>query len=127
MIAAVGDVEDSVEVGRLAGGGEHRGGSALHVADFCGYHVVGGVLQPGVEVAAGLQVKELAHVLAGGIFKGSGLNNGNLPGLAVAGGVAPLNAFGVDAVIAHWERLLSLESKIRVPGTRENVKCFPQL
>ena len=57
-------------------------------------------MQAGVEVAACLQVEQLAHVLAGGVLEGGGLDNGDLPGLAVAGGVAPLDADGFD-VIAH--------------------------
>ena len=109
VVAAVGDIENGVEIGRLAGGGEHSGGTALHVADFGGYHVVGGVLKAGIEVAAGLQVEELAHVLAGIIFEGGRLNNGDLPGLAVLRGVAALDAFGVDFILTHGDAFFPLE------------------
>ena len=81
------------EVGRLAGRGEHGGGAALQLADLGGHIVVGGVLEAGVEVAVGLQVKELTHVLAGGVFERGGLDDGDLPGLSVAGGVAPWTHF----------------------------------
>ena len=101
MVTAVGDVEHSIEVGRLAGGGEHGGGAALHVADLGRHHVVGGVLEPGIEIAAGLQVEQLAHVLAGGILECGGLDNGDLAGLAVARRIAALDALGIDGVIAH--------------------------
>ena len=101
MVTAVGDVEHSIEVGRLAGGGEHGGGSTLHVADLGRHHVVGGVLQAGIEISAGLQVEQLAHVLAGVIFKCGGLDNGDLAGLAVARRIAALDALGIDGVIAH--------------------------
>ena len=56
MVPGTGDVEDGVEVGRLAGGGEHRGGAALQGADPGGDGVAGRVLQAGVEIAFGLQV-----------------------------------------------------------------------
>ena len=96
MVPAGGDVEHGVEIGRLAGGGKHGRRAALQGRDLGRYRVVGGVLQPGVEVAAGLQVEEFAHVAAGSVLKGGALNDGYLPGLAVAGGVARLHAFGSD-------------------------------
>ena len=96
MVPAGGDVEHGVEGGRLAGGGEHSRRAALQGRDLGRHRVVGGVLQPGVEVAAGLQVEELAHVAAGSILKGGALNDGHLPGFAIAGGVAALYAFGSD-------------------------------
>ena len=101
MVAAGGQVEHGEEVRRLAGGGEHRRRATLQRRDFRGYVIVGGVLQAGVKISAGFQVEQLAHVLAGGVLKCRGLDNGNLPRLAVAGGVSPLNAFCFNAVIAH--------------------------
>ena len=108
VVPAGADVEQGEEIGRLAGGGEHGGGAALQLTDLGGHVVVGGVLEAGVEIAAGLQVKELAHVLTGGVLEGGGLDDGDLPGLAVAGGVAPLDTFRFDAVIAHGVLLLSM-------------------
>ena len=106
VVPALADVEQGEEVGRLTGGGQHGGGAALHLRDFRRHIVVGGVLEPGVEVAAGLQIEQLAHVLAGVIFEGGGLDDGNLAGLAVAGGVAALYALGADFVLAHGVSLL---------------------
>ena len=104
VVSAGGDIEHGVEVGRLAGGGEHGGGAALHLADLSGGVVAGGVLKAAVEIALGLQVKELAHVLAGVILEGGGLDDGHLAGLSVAGMIAPLDADGVD--MAHGNALL---------------------
>ena len=101
MVAAVGNVEDGVEVGRLAGGGEHGRSAPFHVADLGRHMVVGGVLQPGIEVAAGLQVKKSAHILAGGILKGGGLDDGDLAGFSISRSVATLYAFSVDLILAH--------------------------
>ena len=54
--------------------------------------VAGGVLQTGVEIAAGFQIKELAHILAGVVFEGGALNDGNLAGFAVFWRITGLNA-----------------------------------
>ena len=56
-----------------------------------------GILQPGVEIAAGLQIEELPHVAAGSVFEGGALNDRHLPGFAAAGSIACLYAFGSDA------------------------------
>ena len=101
MVAAVGDIEDGVEVGRLTRGGEHGGSSPLQLTDLGGNIVVGRVLQPSIKITTGLQVKELAHVLAGGVLKSSRLDNGDLPGLSVSGGIAALDTLGIDLIITH--------------------------
>ena len=101
VIATGGDVEHGIEGGRLTGGGQHSGGTALHLADLGRHRVVGGVLQAGVEIAGGFQVKQFAHILAGGVFEGGGLDHRDLAGLAVARGIAALYAFGFDFVVAH--------------------------
>ena len=101
MVPTAGDVEDGVEVGRLSGGQEHGRGAPLQGADLGRHHVVGGVLQAGVEVAAGLQVEQLAHLLAGLIAEGGGLDDGDVPGLPVAGAVARVEAVGGDLIIGH--------------------------
>ena len=97
VVAAGGDVEHGIEVGGLPGGGEHGGSAALQLGDLFGDLVAGGVLQAAVEIALSLQVKELAHLLAGVVFKGSGLDDGDLAGLAGARAVAALNAEGFDS------------------------------
>ena len=91
MVAALGDVEHGVEGSSLTAGGEHSGTAALKGADAGGHHVVSGVLQAGIEVAAGLQVEELAHVLAGVVFESGALYDRNLTRLAILRGVASLN------------------------------------
>ena len=94
MIAAGSDIKQSKKGGSLAGAGEHGGSAALQSRDLGGDHVTGGVLQTGVEIALSLQIKELAHILGGGIFEGGALVNGDLPGLAVFRAVAGLDAQG---------------------------------
>ena len=89
------EVEQGKKVGRLAAGGEHGSGAALQLADLFGHQVTGGVLQTRVEIAVGLQVKELAHVLAGGVLEGGGLDDGDLAGFAVSGRIAALHADGI--------------------------------
>ena len=107
---AVADVEQGEEVGRLAAGRQHGGSAALQLADLLCDDIAGGVLQAGVEIAVGLQVKQLPHILAGGIFKGSGLDNGDLAGLAVAGRIAALHADGITIhcnILLYWVCLYS--------------------
>ena len=95
MVPALADVEQGEEVGRLPAGSQHGGGAPLQGGDLAGHRVTGGVLQPGIEVAVGFQVEQLAHILAGVVFEGGGLDDGDLARLAVAGGVAPLHADGI--------------------------------
>ncbi len=105
MVAAGGNVEDRVEVGRLAGRGQHAGGAALHRRDFGGDIVVGGVLEAGVEVAGGLEVKELAHLLAGGVGEGGRLDDRDLAGLARLRGITGMEGRGFNF---HYNYSLSL-------------------
>ena len=95
VVTGLAKVEQGEEVGSLAAGGEHGSGAALQLADLFGHQVTGGVLQTRVEIAVGLQVKELAHVLAGGVLEGGGLDDGNLAGFAVSGRIAALHADGI--------------------------------
>ena len=101
MVAAAGDVEHGEEVGRLAGGGEHSRRTALQRGDLCRHVVAGGILEPGIEIPTGLQIKQLAHILAGVVFEGGALNDGDLPGLSVPWGIAALDACGFDLVFWH--------------------------
>ena len=101
MIAAGGDIEHGVEVGRLTGGGQHGGSTALQSANLGRNMVAGGILQTGVEVAAGLQIKQLAHSLAGLVAEGGRLNDGDVAGLAVVGAVTRVEAVGRDLVFTH--------------------------
>ena len=101
MVSAAADVKDGKEGGSHSRGGQHSGASALHLADLSGNRIVGGILQTGIEISVGFQIKQLAHRVAGGILKGRALNDGDLSGLAVAGLIAALHAFGADFIVAH--------------------------
>ena len=48
-----------------------------------------------IEIAVCFQIEQLAHILAGGVLEGGGLNDGDLARLAVAGGVAALHTDGI--------------------------------
>ena len=106
MVAAVCNIKDSVEICRLSGGGQHRCRAAFQLADFSRHQIAGGILQAGIEIAACFQIKELAHILAGVVFIGCALVDGDLSGFAVAGGVAALYAFCFNSLIAHVVFLL---------------------
>ncbi len=95
MVASLTEVEQCKEVCRLTAGRQHGGGAALQFADLFRHHIAGGILQTGVEIAIGLKVEQLAHILAGGILEGGGLDDGDLTGFAVAGGIAALHADGI--------------------------------
>ena len=101
VVAAVRDIKDREKVRRLAGGGQHAGRAALKSRDLRGDEVVGRVLEAGVEVAAGLEVKKLRHVLAGVVFEGRALHDRHLTGLAVAGAVAALHTGCFNIPIRH--------------------------
>ena len=105
VVAAARDVEDGIEVGRLSGGQQHGGGASLQGADLGRHRVVGGVLESGIEVTAGLQVEQLAHLLAGLIAEGGGLYDGEVAGLTIAGTIAGVEAVGGDLIVAHGDSL----------------------
>ena len=104
MIAAGGDIEHRVEIGSLAGAGEHSGRAALHGSDLGRHHIAGGILQPGIKIALRFQIKELAHILRGGILEGGTLNDGDLPGLTAFGAVARLDAQGLHMKVLFHKR-----------------------
>ena len=91
MVATRADIEHGVEVCRLAGAGQHSCRATLHRCDLGCHHIAGGVLQAGIEITGGLQVKELAHILGGCILKSRALYNGELAGFAISGSIAGLN------------------------------------
>ena len=66
-----------------------------------GNRIAGGILQTGIEISRSLQIKQLAHILAGGVLEGGGLDDGDLAGFTVAGSIAALDAFGVDLILTH--------------------------
>ena len=111
MIPAGGQVEHSEKVRRLAGGGEHRRRAALQFGDLRGYIIIGGVLQAGVKISAGFQVKQLPHVLPRRVFERGRLHDGNLPRLAVPRRVPALDALCFNPVIAHMKSPLHSKNK----------------
>ena len=64
VAACLADVEQGKEVCRLSAGGQHCRHTALQSGELRCDHVVGGILQTGVEIAACLEVKQLAHIVA---------------------------------------------------------------
>lgn len=111
MVPRLAEVEQGKEAGGLAAGGQHTGGAALQPCDLGGHQVAGRVLQTGVEMAAGLQVKQFGHLVRGVVFEGGTLNDGDLTGLAVCGGVAALHADGTQGLLAvcHGRSFLSVK------------------
>jgi len=95
MIPGFADVEQREEVGSLTAGRQHGGGAVFQLADLFRHEIAGGILQAGIEIAVGFQIEQLAHVLTGGILEGGGLDDGDLAGFAVAGGVTALHADGI--------------------------------
>ena len=98
VVACFAEIEQGKEVCSLTAAGQHCGRAAFQLTDLLSHKVAGGVLQTGIEVAVCFQIKQLAHILAGGILKGGGLDNGDLAGFAVAGGVTALHA---DSITIH--------------------------
>ena len=99
MVARRCDVENRIEGCRLTGGGQHGSRTAFHFTNLCCNRVAGRVLQAGVEIAGCFQVKQFAHFRAGCIFKRRGLNDRNLSGFTVSGGITALHTFCFDSVI----------------------------
>ena len=83
MVPGSGNIENSKEVRGLAGRGQHRGSTAFHGADLRGDHIVGRILKAGVEITGSLQVEEFAHILAGVVLEGGGLDDRDLAGFSV--------------------------------------------
>ena len=94
VVAGLADVEAGEEVGRLAGGGQHPRHAAFERSQTRRHPVVGRVLEAGVEVAGRFEVEEAAHLVGGGVFEGRTLDDRHLPGFAVGGLVAGLDAEG---------------------------------
>ena len=111
MVARADDVEDRKEDRRHPGARQHGGCAALKRGDARRDGVVRRVLQAGIEIAARLQIEELAHLGAALVFEGGALNDGDLAGFAVFGAVACLYAARTESGSCHKE-LLS-QSEIR--------------
>ena len=76
VVAGAADVQNREEVGRLAGRSQHRSDSALQFGYLGGHAVVGGVLEPRVEISVLLEVEEHGHLLAGVVLEGRALDYG---------------------------------------------------
>ena len=94
VAAGLADIEQSEEVSRLTAGGQHSGDSALESGDLSRGHIVCGILQTGIKIAARLKVKELAHVVARGVLPCGALVDGKLARFAVSGLIARMQTFG---------------------------------
>ena len=86
------------------GAGQHGCAAAFQRRDFRRNMVARRVLQAGIEIAGRFEVKELAHVLARGVFEGGGLDDGDLAGLAVFGRITGLNAQCFGAQLGIHEK-----------------------
>lgn len=76
VVARLADVEHGEEVRRLTGTREHRSDTAFHGRNLGCHGVVGRVLQARVEVAAGLQVEQVGHRVAGLVLESGALVDG---------------------------------------------------
>ena len=85
VISACRDVENTEEVGCLAGRSEHSRSTALQSRDLSRNHIVGGILETCIKVSGCFQIEQFAHVLAGIIFKSCALDDRNHSGLTVFG------------------------------------------
>ena len=101
VITGTGNVKDGKEVRGHARAREHRGGTALHLADLGGNQIARGVLQAAVEVARLLQVEQLAHMLGRVVLPRRGLVDGHLTRLRITRTIAALNTRGTDSLLAH--------------------------
>ena len=101
MVPRLGDIHDRIEIRRLAGGSQHCGKTALQVTDLRCHCVICRVLEPCVEIAGLLKVKESAHLLAARIAECGALIDRKHPRLAVARLIPGLDAFCLNSVIAH--------------------------
>jgi len=94
MVAGFADVEHGVEVCSLTGAGEHGGDTTFESGNLRSHGVVGRVLQTGVEVAAGLQVEQIRHVIGGFVLESGALVDGENARFAVLRLPTTLDTYG---------------------------------
>ena len=103
MVAGLADIETREEVGGLAGGGQHCTHSPLERRDLGGDHVVGGILQPGIEITRLLEVEKTAHLVAGLVFERGTLYDWDLTGFSLPGGISGLDTKRPDMrLVTHF-------------------------
>ena len=96
MVASLADVEYRIKACCLTRRSEHSCHAAFKVGDFGGHGVVGGILQTGVEISLGLQVKKVGHSGGVFIFESSTLKNRQHAGIAAFGLPARLYAYSLQ-------------------------------
>ena len=101
MVSRLADIEYRIEGSCLAGGRKDSCHASLQIRNLRSHRVVGGILQPGIEIAFLLQVKQPPHLFCGSIFKSGALINGKHPGFSVSRMPPGLNTFCLDSVVAH--------------------------
>ncbi len=62
-------VENGIEVGSLAGRGQHSTHTTFQCCDFCGDGIIGGVLQACIEISRIFQIEQTRHLFAGVILE----------------------------------------------------------
>ena len=118
MVAGTAQVENGEERSGLARTREHRSSTTFELRETRGNEVVRGVLQAGIEVALGLEVEKLAHVLAGSITPGGGLVDGNLPRFAVTRLIAALHTCGLD--VHRFSSLVRTDTRYQTDMVRHS-------
>ena len=101
MISRFTDIKHGKIVGCLTGRCQHRGDTALKVADLRGDVIVCGVLKACIEISGFLQIKKASHLLGRRILEGRALHNRHDTGLPVFRRISGLNTFGFQLIRTH--------------------------
>ncbi len=118
MISRFADIEHRIVTCRLAGRSEHRRHAALQLTDLGRNTVVGGVLQPAVEITVLLQIKKTPHLLRRLIFESRTLTNRQHPRLPVLRLPSRLDAYRFLLILsAHLCSPAFLHSRPRLSVT----------
>ena len=83
VVTRFADVEHGVEIRSLTGARKHRSDTTFESSNLVGDSVVSRVLQTRVEVAAGLQVEQVRHVVGGFVLECGALVDGENARFAV--------------------------------------------
>ena len=98
VVSRPADIQAGHQIGRLSGRGEDGAYTAFQVADLGGHAVTGGILEPGIEVAAVFQVEQAGHLLGGVVFERRALDDGELPGFSFSGMVTCVDAARINGL-----------------------------
>ena len=103
VVAGLADVEAGEEIGGLAGRCQHGAHSPFERGNLGRYLVVGGILEPCIEISCFLEVEEAAHLVACLVLERGALDEGNLAGFSLSGGVSGLDAERPDMrLVTHF-------------------------